>query len=328
VTSRWRGCSSWTINPEKMKCYPAVALVIGGLLDNKGVEVYGPLKGGKPKCHYRLPNMPDTRVGSTLDYVDGFILACGGSMITGPPIPPFPPARDTCIQMDPKDRTWKIHSKMHAGRDVHSSASNLGVLTLLGGTDAPTSRDTMTPTLAAQWTEDKIKKTKYVCTAKISPTEFIATGGTYAPAEVLKYNVLTGESTPLAKLNQERSGHGCATVDHKGMKGVMVAGGLPLGDQSWTKNVTRATTNHTEFYNMRTGEWEVMGQLNEARRGIRLVFVENTLLAFGGFNGKRYVETVESFNFKTKTWKKVEPMLAARAFPGVVAVPDKLFECK
>merc|ERR1719495_2085699 len=73
-----------------------------------------------------------------------------------------------------------------------------------------------------------------------------------------------------------------------------------------------------------------MGQLNEARRGIRLVFVKDTLYAMGGFNGKtkKYVSTVERFDFKTKTWSKVEDMLAARAFPGVVAVPEELFKCE
>jgi len=327
-TSRGTNCDDWTVHPNKMKCSSAVALVIGGLLDVKGAEVYGPWqnKGKKPKCHYRLPDLPDTRVGATLDYVDSFIIACGGSMIKGPPIPPFPPARNTCIAMTPEG-TWLNHSIMHAGRDVHSSAVNLGKLTLLGGTDAPTSRDTLEPAKSSEWTEETIKETKYACTAKLSPTEFMVSGGEFNPAEVLKYNVVTGEITPLENLIQERSGHGCAFVKHKDMVGVMVAGGLPQGNEEWTEDVTRATTDHAEFYNMETGKWQVVGKLNEARRGIRLVFVKNTLYAMGGFNGEKYVATVERFCFKTKTWSKVEDMLAARAFPGVVAVPETLFQC-
>jgi len=319
-TSTFRSAATcaWSQSPSEMRCSPAVALVIGGLLDATGAEVYG------PNIHKRLPNLPDTRVGATLDYVDSFILACGGSMIQGPPIPPFPPARDTCIQMS-DDLTWSYHSTMHQGRDIHASAVNLGMLALLGGTDAPTSMDTIQPVKTKDWTEDTIKKTKYSCAAKISPTEFMVTGGEYSPAEVLKYNAITGEVTPLANLKQERSGHGCAFVKHGAMVGVMVAGGLPLGNQHWTTDVTRLTTGSTEFYNMETGEWELVGSFNEPRRGVKLVFVQDTLYAMGGFNGKKYVATVEKFDFATKTWNKVEDMLAARAFAGVVAVPQDMF---
>merc|ERR1712080_208479 len=201
---------------------------------------------------------------------DSFIIACGGSMIQGPPIPPFPPARDTCIQMS-DDLTWSYHSTMHQGRDIHASAVNLGKLSLLGGTDAPTSMDIIQPVKTKDWTEHTIKKTKYSCAAKISPTEFMVTGGEYNPAEVLKYNAITGEVTPLANLKQERSGHGCAFVKHGNMVWVMVAGGLPMGNQHWTTDVARLSTGSTEFYNMDTGDWEDMGSFNKPRRGVKLV---------------------------------------------------------
>ena len=106
----------------------------------------------------------------------------------------------------------------------------------------------------------------------------------------------------------------------------MVAGGLPL--QNDAQPHARKTTNHVEFFSMDTGEWEEIGSLNEARRGIELVFVEDTLYAMGGFNGKRYVSTVEKFNFETKTWTVVEDMLAARAFKGIVAEPEAVYQRK
>lgn len=319
TTVRSSAKCSWTVDPKKMTCSPAVALVIGGLRDNKGAEVYG------PNIHYRLPNLPDTRTGASLDYVDSFIIACGGSMITFPLVPPFPLARDTCIQMD-KDKTWSFHSKMHAGRDVHAHAVNLGKLTLLGGTDDPISRDTIEPAKSSDWTEEKIKKTKYSCAAKISATEFMVTGGEFGEFEALKYNSLTGEITPLANLMQKRSGHGCAFVKHGSMVGVIVAGGLPMGEQTWNADVTRQVTNHAEFYSLKSGKWEELGNLNEGRRGLGLVFVQDTLYAMGGFNGKKYVATVEKFDFATKTWSKVEDMLAPRAFAGITAVPVDMFK--
>jgi len=317
-TSHSGGDCTWSPAPDKMTCSPAVVLATGGLLDVTGVEVYG------PGIQHRLPYLPDNRVGASLDYVDSLIIVCGGSMIRGPPIPPFPPARDTCIQMS-RELTWSHHSTMHQGRDVQASVVNLGKLMLLGGTDAPTSMDTMEPAVSGSWTESSIKQTKYACAAKISPTEFMVTGGQYYPSEVLKYDTLTGKTTPLANLKQKRSGHGCAFVKHGSMVGVMVAGGLPLGNQQWKVDVTRATTDHVEFYSLETGQWEVVGSLNEARRGLKLIFVQDTLYAMGGFNGKRYVSTVEKFDFATKTWKPAADMLVPRAFHGVVAVPQELF---
>lgn len=238
-----------------------------------------------------------------------------------------PPPRDTCIQMI-ENNTWIPHSSMHRGRDLHSGAVNLGKLTLLGGTGANTSMETLEPLKGNMWTEDTIKETKYACTAKLSATEFMVTGGTKNPGEVLKYNVVTGEITRLANLTQERSGHGCALVKYKGTKGVMVAGGLPKGNTQWSEDVANTTTSHTEFYNIKKGQWEVMAELNEARRGLRLIFVKNTLYAMGGFNGEKYVATVECFCPKKKKWTKVEDMLSARAFAGVVAVPQERIKCK
>jgi len=249
-------------------------------------------------------------------------------MIKGPPKPPFPPARDNCIKMDMEKHSWQHFATMHTGRDVHSHVAMLGKLILIGGTDNPTSMDIIEPGKSKEFAEFPIPKTKYSCVAKISPTEYIITGGTYASAKAYKVNVVTQAITPLANLTQERSGHGCAYVEAGDMKGVIIAGGLPLGNTIWTTKVTSKTTAVTEFYDLKTGKWTRMGDLHTARRGIRLLFVGGTLYSFGGFNGKKYTDFVESFDFKTKKWIQVEPMLAARAFPSVAVVPEKFFECK
>jgi len=245
----------------------------------------------------------------------------------GPPIPPFPPALKSCIEMSVTSLAWTSHSSMAQSRDIHASAVNLGRLTVLGGTDSNTTKETIRPAVSDKWVQHNIAPTKYSCASKLSPEEFMVTGGAELPASAVSYNVLKGKVGKINDMQQERSGHGCALVKHgaSGMHGVVVAGGYPGGGVIWETDVSLSTSNSVELYDLSTTTWRSLGSLNMARRGLKLVYVQDTLYAMGGSNGTAYVTTVEKLDFATETWSYAEDMFVPRAFPGVAALPEEFF---
>ena len=84
---------------------------------------------------------------------------------------------------------------------------------------------------------------------------------------------------------------------------------------------------HAEIYDLDTGVWNRVGDLQTARAGVRLVVLGERILAMGGTSSyPDYIfhASVEEFDMNTGTWRYAEDMMEARAEHGVVAVPPNI----
>lgn len=52
--------------------------------------------------------------------------------------------------------------------------------------------------------------------------------------------------------------------------------------------------------------------MNKSRSGFGITIVENEIYLIGGNDGENILNTVETFNIKTKEWRKIQSMNEAR----------------
>ena len=111
----------------------------------------------------------------------------------------------------------------------------------------------------------------YSCSVKISPEEYVVTGGTESSSSVVAYNVTSGSHTRLPSMSVERYAHGCALVKHgaSGETGVLVAGGAGRAGAG----------RSSEFFSLETGTWRRVGDLTVEREGVRLAVVQGGAVA-------------------------------------------------
>jgi DNA-binding CsgD family transcriptional regulator len=86
-----------------------------------------------------------------------------------------------------------------------------------------------------------------------------------------------------------------------------------------------AVSNILEIYDPQTGAWEQGASLPMALSAYALVAFEGRLYLFGGWDGKRYLDTVYLYDPSADDWKNLPPMQAGRAFAGAAAAGGKLF---
>merc|ERR1719369_1281235 len=99
-------------------------------------------------------------------------------------------------------------------------------------------------------------------------------------------------STRLRDRNQGRAYHGCALVKKDNLTGVVVAGG-------WDGDNLRSS----ELYQLHTGVWQDAGLLNTARQGVKMVVLEDNVLAMGGVDDNySSLNTVEQLDMSTLSW--------------------------
>jgi len=341
---------SWFPSLTGMTCSPAFVLVTGGLWNSSTVEVWG------PGFHKWLPNMLGPRMGHTVENCDSHIVVCGGVPMENRVFFPVPPAVRQCIEMQ-DDFTWKETPFLHVGRDIDANLDIHGTMYFLGGHSSPGTMEFMSPE-GPDNKEWMIKKNfggykfKHSCAAKISPTEFIVTGGFFDAKLTVKYNVVTGEVTKLEDMNLCRSGHGCSYIkdDELGIEGIVAGGGYPLCSQEeLNKEVSFALTSSCEFYDLKTGKWRQVGDMNKEKRGLDYIYADGAVHAFGGMyriiddnpneniqlnkdgfaniKAFRFGHEVERYDPKTETWSYLpkDPTLTGRNFFGVALISERRF---
>jgi len=343
---------SWSPSPNEMTCSPAFVLATGGLLNSSTVEVYG------KDFHVRLPNMPKPRMGHAVENVDSHTILCGGVPMEFTVYFPVPHAQKQCIELE-DDFKWKEYPHTHVGRDIHASINLHGTIYWLGGHMSPSTMEYISPEGEnnQEWTlennfgvETNPYKFKHACAAKISPTEILVTGGYYDAKLTLKYNVVTGELTRMEDMKLCRSGHGCNYIKDEalGIEGVIVGGGYPLCDaEELNEHVSFALTSSAEFYDLKTGKWRQVGDLNKEKRGMRMIYAQGAILAFGGmsriidddptkniqlnldgFSNVRafdFWKGVEKYDPVTETWSWADDMLFKRNFMGLALISERKF---
>jgi len=289
-----------------MTCPAALALVTGGYNADQSVEIYS----SEGSCNRHLPDLPDKRYVHTVNFVDGILLLCGGgSSIT----------RTSCLEMD-KDFTMVPHSTTTVERGWHSSVVMGGQLTLLGG-EYPSYNSTefIYPRFSGSWSQgyNLIEETVEACAVKLTWDTFLVTGGGYNTHVVL-YNNTDGTGRRLQDLNYGRQKHGCTLVQNETYTGVMVAGG-------WTGSDTLSST---EVMDIAEGTWQMAGNLNTGRDGLRILVLEDKIVAMGGFHGGgSYLSSVEQFDVSTLTWSDTTELLTARSFHAVTTLPVTRIDC-
>jgi len=346
---------SWAPSLNEMTCSPAFVLVAGGLYNSSTVEVFG--KG----FHKRIPNMPHPRMGHEVENVDGHLILCGGIPMEFAVYFPMPPPQKECIELDDEFK-WNHYPDTHIGRDIHSSVGIHGTIYWIGGHSSPDTWEYNSPEgpNKDEWTmeynfgvESDPYKFKHACAAKISPTEFLVTGGFYDAKLTLKYNVVTGELTKMESMNLCRSGHGCSYIKDEalGIEGVIVGGGYPLCNEEelakQKKHVSFALTSSSEFYDLKTGKWRQVGDMSVEKRGMRMIYAQGAIHAFGGmsriidddptnniqlnkdgftnvlaFHFGRYVDKYDPV---TETWSWTEEMLFGRNFHALTLISERKF---
>lgn len=76
----------------------------------------------------------------------------------------------------------------------------------------------------------------------------------------------------------------CLGPDNK----IYVIGGYGGGDNTGF--------NSAERYDPETGHWEMIAPMKEARRALSAVALPDGIYAIGGYNGTKYVQTVEKYD--------------------------------
>jgi hypothetical protein len=62
--------------------------------------------------------------------------------------------------------------------------------------------------------------------------------------------------------------------------------------------------------------------MKSPRRCFSLVALPHGIMAIGGYNGKKYLSSVELFSFKTNKWEDIAPMQKARFAHTAVLTHD------
>ena len=115
----------------------------------------------------------------------------------------------------------------------------------------------------------------------------------------------------LDPINVERKNH----YRRDGTDFVLVAGGQNNGDLA-----------SSEILNLKTGKWEMAGNLSLPRKGLRLAVVEGGKVIATGLG---HMTEVEEFDIEKKTWKRVEiPLRLMRNNHAITSIPASLLSCK
>jgi DNA-binding CsgD family transcriptional regulator/N-acetylneuraminic acid mutarotase len=84
-------------------------------------------------------------------------------------------------------------------------------------------------------------------------------------------------------------------------------------------------TNILEIYDTSSNQWKTGATLPIPLSGYGLVAFEGHLYVFGGWDGKKYHNSVYSYDPTTDIWKIHTPMPTARAFPGAAEAGGKIY---
>jgi len=67
-----------------------------------------------------------------------------------------------------------------------------------------------------------------------------------------------------------------------------------------------------EKYDFGTQKWTVLGKMSDQRRALSAVSLPNGVYAIGGYDGEKYLNSVERYDQDTDEWVKVQPMNTKR----------------
>ena len=85
---------------------------------------------------------------------------------------------------------------------------------------------------------------------------------------------------------------------------------------------TAACLNSAEKYDFATQAWTMLPPMTDARRALAVVAIPDGIYAIGGYDGSKYLATVEKFCLVQHKWTKVKQMNTARCTLSAVPSAD------
>ena len=79
-----------------------------------------------------------------------------------------------------------------------------------------------------------------------------------------------------------------------------------------------------ERFDFELEQWETLPSMSDARRALAIVAMPDGIYAIGGYDGQKYLATVEKYCLMTNKWVKVRPMNTARCTLSAVVSADCL----
>lgn len=237
---------------------------------------------GSPSCH--VPDLPTPRwTRITALTSDGLILSCGGIDDL------------SCVSLDTLAQTWTEHSTLNTDRFNAQSVSLPEGLFILGGKGlGPTS--SYLATGSTQWTAGPTLpySASDHCAVAITEHKFLIIGGDYGrDRNVVEYDITTASWTDWPPLQIGRRHHACARLGDN----IIIAGGL-------SEDVSSTT-----ILSLANGEQRHGQHMTSARYDFGMAQLGGRLLAFGGWDGNGYTDSVEEWDGELEQWMVREERL-------------------
>ena len=235
------------------------------------------------------PNLPLRCRDSSMVLNDGALLLFGGSKIG-----------KKCFQME--RGAWKEHSSLNHERYRHAVVTTQTGIFIFGGV-YPRETYEYLPKGSTTWLIGKTLIPRglwYGCAIAVkSEQEIWLIGGYCTERRILSFNVNdhTFRKLPF-QLKKPRFRHRCAFIPNSNK--VMVTGGE-------VNHFTYDTYNSTEIVDTEDGSVTMASPMNFRRSnhgmGIITISGQDRLAVFGGYDGKRMLDSVEIYNSETEKWE-------------------------
>ena len=236
----------------------------------------------------QLPTLPRNIGYSLMVAHNGTILLCGGEN-----------NEQKCLQMD--HGTWKEHSTLNMERALHSIVATQETTFIFGGSCSRTTYEYL-PKDSTKWLIGKTEiplglRSGCAVTVK-SEQEIWLIGGWRNGRRILSFNVNdhTFQVLPF-QLNMARLEPRCAFIPNTNK--IIITGGYDNG-----------YLDATEILDIEDRKVTMAGPMNTKRdlhgMGVVTINGKDKLAAFGGYDGRNFLDSVELYNPKTEKWEMAD----------------------
>ena len=256
----------------------------------------------------QLPNLPKEIIGSSMVLHDGALLLCGGRNNW-----------QKCLQLN--HGIWTEHSTLNEERFRHSAVTTQTATFIFGGVDSDSSETyEYLPKGSTTWLMGKTEIPGYgfmggCAIAVKSDQEIWLIGGYRTEKRILSFNVNDHTFKQLTfQLNVERSGHRCAFIPNT--KKVMITCSVgddydfyddydddDYDDDDDDDDDVYPGLNSTLILDIEDGSVTIASPMNCKRAlhgmGVLTIKGEDRLAVFGGFDGRNWLDSVETYNSHT-----------------------------
>ena len=244
-----------------------------------------------------LKSLPEGFEASSIVLHDGSILLCGGYT-----------NRKKCLKLD--HGIWKEHSTLNQERYGHSAVTTQTTTFLFGGENSRKTYEYL-PKGSNTWLMGKTEipggfDHGYAIAVK-SGQEIWLIGGRNTERRILSFNVNdhTFEVLP-SQLNFGRIRPRCAFIPNT--KKLMITGGRNM-------EVLDTEDGSVTMANPMNSMWPSYGMnSNRSSHGIGVLTIkgEDRIAVFGGFDGRAYLDSIETYNCQAGKWERSNIKLNAQ----------------